>query len=97
MKRTITTERIYQVQPYETFKVTDAIIEIPEPHATNDDVYNLVRTLQFVGLELSYRRYLRLINEYIPDDIEEAIEVLEEFKNKYMAKLQNILNETEGE
>lgn len=97
MKRTITTERIYQVQPYETFKVTDAIIEIPEPHALDDEVYSLVRTLQFVGLELSYRRYLRLINEYIPDDVEDAIEVLEEFKNKYMAKLQNILNETEGE
>jgi len=97
MKRTITTERIYQIQPYETFKVTDAIIEIPEPYALDEEVYRIIRAVQFTGLDLSYRKYLRLINEYIPEDVEEAIEILEKYNKREMDKLQNILNETKGE
>jgi hypothetical protein len=97
MKRTITTERIYQIRPYETIKVTDAIIELPDEVALNQEVYDKVRLVQLLGLDLSYRRYLEMnsiYQDFTPEDIREN---LEKAIKSEMEKLQNLLYKSEEE
>ena len=97
MKRTLSYERVYQIEPYQTLRLGDSFIELPDEFVLNGEVQQTIHTIQFLSSELGYRRYLRLINEYVPDDIEEAIEVLKELHSREMKRLQELLTGTAEE
>jgi hypothetical protein len=93
MVRNIGLERLYSLGQYQNIKFTDVLSEFPENIVLNTESINQIRYLQMVGMELAFRKYLKLSNELNKLTIEEAVKYLEEERINTTELIKNLLNE----
>ena len=101
LKRTLSTDRTYFLGNYRNIKFFDAISDIPEELAFDQEFIYNIRMLQLVQTDLYYNAYVQLAEEEKPivktDDLEKyltekQISLLESI-NTYLQQL-NIKQET---
>ena len=92
MSRTIGVERVFALKPYETLRLVDFINDLPEEVYDNDKALRFLRGIQFLNLELNYRKYLRLLNTLNPLNVEDSIQLLEELKVNTYSELEKALD-----
>ena len=97
MNRNLTAERLYSIRQYENIKLTDTIEDLPDEIALDPGWVNDLRYLQFVELELSYRRYLDLIKNLNSLDLDNSLAFLEQEKTNTIDTIRNKFDEMKGE
>ena len=90
MNRKIVTERTYALGQYQNIKLHDEI-EVPEELYLNTELVEKLRGLQFVQLELMFRKYLRLQTELEQFNLEDSINALTELKSNTLSDINKIL------
>jgi len=96
MNRKISVERTYALRQYENLKLYDEI-EVPEEMVLDDSFVESVRQMQFVHLELMYRRYVKLAERLLPLNQEDAINALFELRENLNDKIKEQLKKEEKE
>lgn len=93
--RKLTVERLYSLKQYENFKLVDEIdldsLALGKEVLSNSELYNLIRELQFLQLELSYRKYLELLQKLGELNLEDSIKYLTEQKTNTINLIKQII------
>jgi len=92
MKRTLKLERLYYLGDYRNIKFIDEITELPDD--ISDEAVDLLRQLQFVGVDKAHQEYMALhlrkgIKGATP---EEAVIELEKIKEKIIYNLEQVFH-----
>lgn len=91
MNRNLHVERLYYLGDYRNIKFYDEINDLPPEIMFNQEIVEKLQFMQFVGVELAFRRYVKL-NKTLPESPEDAIAVLEEVRVGALDELKNLLN-----
>jgi hypothetical protein len=84
VNRAISAERTYNIGPYQSLKLFDSFSNLPEDAIKNPELVNYLRQLQFIQLELGYRKYAKLFEELGSVSLDESIQILETLKLQTM-------------
>ena len=96
MNKTLSVERLYTLGDYKNIKLGDIITDIPEELANDRNIIDKLRFLQFLDLELAYRRYLKLAEKFQSLSIEDAIDLIEDIRvNTFKALTESLEKEEE--
>lgn len=92
MKRTLKLERLFYLGDYRNIKFIDEITDLPEDVAGNETALDLLRQVQFVGVDKAFQEYMALhkskgIKNAEP---EEAIIELEKIKEQLVYELTKV-------
>ena len=93
MKRTVGVERSFKISDFNIVKPTEFLSDIPDKFALNDEFISKVRFIQLLGVELTFRKYLKLKTFVDAISLEDAIEFLEEQKAHTIDELKQIIEE----
>jgi hypothetical protein len=63
MKREIGVERLYSLGDFKNVKFFDSIIEVPEEFVFDQKLVGEIKFLQIISVELTFRRYMKLMEE----------------------------------
>ncbi len=94
--RSLSVERTYPLGQYQNIKLFDSINNLPAEALTNPEMVGEIRQLQFIQLELAYRKYIKLAEKIHPHDMDEAIAILEELKVSTIDTIKNLFNGKEN-
>lgn len=94
MERTLRLDRRYTFGDYKYATIFDDIVNVPDELAFNSKFVDTIRYIQFLGFEIAYRRYVKLLIKYphTVDNIDKVIEELEKIKDDELEKLHIIMN-----
>jgi hypothetical protein len=95
MIKTITTNRKYALKQYENLDLSDTV-QI-DTEVFNSELENKIRYLQFVQLELAFRRYAQLLNQLSPLTLQDSVTLLEQVKLDTISDIKNLFSEKEKE
>ena len=90
MNRSIKVERLYTLGDYKNIKFTDEMNEIPADVALNPEAMSTLRSLQLVGVDLAFEKYVSL--RRLLDKEENIEKKLEEMRVTLINELKTILN-----
>lgn len=94
MQKNLKVERLYSLGDYKSIRISDEIIEIPDEFVLKEEVLESLRYLQFITIEIAYRRYLTLAKKaqtFTSEQINEAIGYLEQEKLTTLAELKDLM------
>jgi len=89
MNRRISTERVYSLGNYQTLRLVDEVNDIPDELLLNAKFIDDLRRLQFINLDLMYRKYLILIKKLSEFNQEDAIGFLLETRENINDEITN--------
>lgn len=95
MSKTISVERLYTLGDYKNIKLGDTITDIPDNLAIDKNVIDSLRFIQFLDLELAYRKYLKLAEKFQGKSIEDAIDLIEDLRVNEFNVLRELLTKDE--
>ena len=82
--RKLICERLYSLKQYENIKLVDEIdlseLGLGKEVLVDLELYNRLRYLQFVSLEMSYRKYLLLLRTLREMNLDDSLQHLEQEK-----------------
>lgn len=91
MERTLRLERVYKLSDYNTLRVSDELLDLPEEVIKDENLVGLIRTLQLAGIEKTYQQYILWYKNYIvgksQDDVIEFLVNTEKTTMKELKKL----------
>jgi hypothetical protein len=96
MNRNSHVERVYPLGDYKTLRLSDDIIDIPMPLAMDKEFMGLVRYLQLVEVEITYRKYFELLKQTNAITVDEAMKFLAKVQEDTMGEIKAKL-EDKGE
>ena len=92
MNRTLGLERIYLIEPYQTLKVIDSFVDVPEEHVLNSRLIGKIRLLQIAEIETEYQKYLQIKEELDLLTQEEALKLLEAQRETITNSIKELLS-----
>ena len=93
MNRTMRLERVYRLSDYNTLRVTDELIDLPEEVVKNVKFTELLRTLQLAEIEKTYQKYLLWYKNYIVGKSQEEIfKFIEDVEVGTMKQLEHLFD-----
>jgi hypothetical protein len=96
MTRSLSVERTYALAQYQNIKLFDSFNQVPYEFMLNQEMINKIRYLQLIDLELAYRRYIKLAEEFHDHSMDEALVMLQTIKIDTMSEIKNLF-ENKGE
>lgn len=92
MARHLSLDRTYSLSNYNNLKVFDSI-ELPDGYEFDQKLVEKIRYLQMIQLELTYRKYIILMEDVLKYDTYTAMTHLEELRLNTLDEIKNILIE----
>lgn len=96
LSRNVRIERTYSLGDYKNIKFYDSIYDIPEHLATDDNFMAILSLAQLLHIETAFRRYLKLSEQHPLKLGDEAIEALEEERQRTVRSLAEFLTNGDG-
>lgn len=97
MERKISVERLYTIADYQNIKFTSEIDHIPDAHALDNKVVQLLYYGQFIDCDIAYKKYMELREKLAREKVKTVMEVLEEEREKTQAELIELTKTTTQE
>ncbi len=94
--RNLVVERLFPLGDYKNIKFIDSIDNIQFPLSINNEFISLIRYLQLVEIEITYRLYWDLIKEINTIKVEEAMGYLEKTRLDTLGKIKIMIEEQEN-
>ena len=93
MKRSLVTDRLYNLGDFKNIRFSDEFNDIPEEFMLDSEFVSGIRSLQVLGVEILYREYLKLQHdELVGKDLEGALERLYELRDEMYESIVSILD-----
>lgn len=93
--RKLTCERLFSLKQYENIKLSDEIdlsdLDLGKEVVSDLDLYNQLRYLQFIQIEMSFRKYLILLKTINEMNLEDSISFLETEKANTIDMIKQII------
>jgi len=92
MNREIGIKRLYSLGDFKNITFEDVMTEVPQEFVLDTTFVSQVKFLQLVSIEIAFRRYVKIMEDFPLTGGEEMVAALEELRQNTIDSIQEILN-----
>ena len=92
MNRQLGVKRLYSLGDFKNITFDDILTEVSQELAFDTTFVNQVKFLQLVSIEIAFRRYVKMMEEYPLSGEGRMIEALEDLRQETINSIQEIIN-----
>ncbi len=92
MNRQIGIKRLYSLGDFKNITFDDVMTEVPQEFALDTVFVSQVKFLQLISIEIAFRRYVKIMEDFPLAGGEEMVKALEELRQDTVDSIQEILN-----
>ena len=92
MNREIGVKRLYSLGDYKNITFDDIFTNVPAELAFNADLVGQIKFLQVVSVEIAFRKYLNIMEDYPLMGEQRMVEALEQLRQDTINSIQEIIN-----
>lgn len=92
MNRQLGVKRLYSLGDFKNITFDDILTEVPQELAFDTTFVNQVKFLQLISIEIAFRRYVKMMEEYPLSGEGRMIEALEDLRQETINSIQEIIN-----
>jgi len=92
MNRTVGIKRLYSLGDYKNVTFDDIFTEVPAELAFNTEFVGQIKFLQVVSIEIAFRKYLDIMENYPLMGEQRMVEALEQLRQDTINSIQEIIN-----
>ena len=85
-------KRLYSLGDFKNITFDDIITEVPAEMMFDAPLMGQIKFLQLISVEIAFRRYLKMMEEYPLSTEQKAVEALEQLRQDTVDSIQEIIN-----